>query len=285
MGDVDYGNKGGGLDPSRSSIALFPHDCLDVAENYKDGTFQLLLTSTPYPGQAGFELTGFDYINWWWDRLRAWLPKLNQKTGVVVQNIQFKRTELGWYDMRTFMDLMTVYRATNLKMIDIYPWDKLNSPPSGNHNRHDRNEWEFCFALALSPGYKFYPYRKPYAEKTVGKAKPGNKMRQTDVRGSHAGGHSELHPDGARQSNMLRISSSGDQNRPRVKGGVFPRELAERFILQFSDPWDEVVDPFMGSGTTIKMASKHRRHVVGCETDPEAFKIAKKWLLGKNYHE
>lgn len=279
MGDVDYGMKGVGLDPSKSSISLFPHDCLDVAENYKDGTFQLLLTSTPYPGQSGFNKTGFDYISWWWERLSAWIPKMDRMTGVIVQVIQFKRTADGFYDTNILAELLSIYRATGLRMIDIYPWDKLNAPPSGNHDRHDRNEWEFCFALALGTEYKFHPYRKPYAEKTVGKAKPGNKMRQTDVRGSHAGGHSELHPDGARQSNVLRISSSGDQNRPRVPGGVFPRELAERFILQFSDPWDEVVDPFMGSGTTVRMASKHRRHVVGCEIDKKAFAIAEKWVL------
>lgn len=279
MSELDYGNKGGGLDPSKSSIALFPHDCLEVAENYPPEYFQLLLTSTPYPGQAGFELTGFDYINWWWQRLNAWLPKMDQKTGVIVQNIQFKRTEDGWYDDRILTELLSVYRSTDLRMIDIYPWDKLNAPPSGNHDRHDRNEWEFCFALALSRNYTFNPYRKPYAEKTIGKAKPGNKTRQADVRGSHAGGHSKLHPDGARQSNVLRISSSGDQNRPRVSGGVFPRELAERFILQFSDPWDHVVDPFMGSGTTIQMARKHKRHVVGCENDPEAYAVAEKWVI------
>jgi DNA modification methylase len=279
MSEIDYGNKGGGLDPSKSSIALFPHDCLEVAENYPPGHFQLLLTSTPYPGQAGFNMSTFDYMNWWWERLRAWLPKMDQRAGVVVQNIQFKRTGDGWYDDRALSELLSVYRSAGLMMIDIYPWDKLNAPPSGNHDRHDRNEWEFCFALALHYGYKLNPYRKPYAEKTVGKAKPGHKMRQRDVWGSHAGGHSKLHSDGARQSNVLRISSSGDQNRPRVAGGVFPRELAERFILQFSDPWDHVVDPFMGSGTTIKMASKHRRHVVGCEIDKEAYDVAYKWVI------
>lgn len=278
MGDLDYGNKGGGFDPSHASIGLFPHDCFKVAENYPDDSFQLLLTSTPYPGQAGFEHERLEYIDWWWARLGAWMPKMNQKTGVVVQVIQFKRND-GWYDWKLIESLMSIYQVLHLEMIDIYIWDKLNAPPSGNHDRHDRNEWEFCFALALSDEYTFNPYRKPYAEKTVGKAKPGNKMRQADVRGSHAGGHSDLHPEGARQSNVLRISSSGDQNRPRVKGGVFPRELAERFILQFSDPWDSVIDPCMGSGTTIVMARKHRRHVVGCETDPKAYKVAEKWLL------
>ena len=110
-------------------------------------------------------------------------------------------------------------------------------------------------------------------------------MRQADVRGSHAGGHADLHPDGARQSNVLRISSSGDQNRPRVKGGAFPRELAERFILQFSDPGDVVLDPFMGSGTTVIMSMQNYRHSVGCETDPEAFKVASDWVMGQARNE
>lgn len=262
----------------KPDVSLWSHDFADIAPNYPPGHFQLLLTSTPYPGQAGFEHERFSYIDWWWNKLNLCLPKMDQYSGVIVQVIQFKRYE-GLYDWKMLESLMSVYKAVDLEMIDIYIWDKLNAPPSGNHDRHDRNEWEFCFVLALSPHYKFNPYRQPYAEKTIGKAKPGNKMRQTDVRGSHAGGHADLHPDGARQSNMLRISSSGDQNRPRVKGGVFPRELAERFILQYSDPGDVVLDPFMGSGTTVVMSMKNYRHSVGCETNLEAFRVAWGWVI------
>ena len=118
----------------------------------------------------------------------------------------------------------------------------------------------------------------PYSKKTIGKALSGN-LRQTDIVGSLAGGHTRLHPEGARQGNVLRISSSGDQGRPRVSGGVFPRKLADRFILTYTDPGDCVVDPFMGSGTVVVQAIKHGRKAVGVDIDKESFLTARKWTI------
>ena len=261
---------------------LWNRDCLLVPHEYEDGVFQLLITSTEYPGQAGSKMPPGDYLQWWYARLRAWLPKVDHSTGVIVQNIKFKRTPAGWFPSKRVTDLQTLYDTLDLHPIDWYIWDKLNAPPSGNHDRYDRDEYEFVFVLARSPNYTFNKYRKPYAATTVGKAKPGNKMRQADVRGSHAGGHSNLHPDGARQGNVLRISSSGDQGRPRVKGGVFPREFAERFILTFSNPGDWIVDPCVGSGTSMVMARENGRFSVGCETDRSVWMTAYEWLVGKD---
>ncbi len=260
--------------------SLWNRDCIIVAHEYDDDQFQLLLTSTPYPGQAGFHIKTFNlYLRWWYDRLKAWIPKIHHGTGVIVQNVKIKRNPKGWFYTRQLTDLIAMYETLGLYVIDLYIWDKLNSPPAGNHQRHDRDEYEFVYTLARSEAYIFNEYREPYAEKTIGKAKKGNKMRQADVRGSHAGGHSNLHPDGARQSNVLRISSSGDQGRPRVEGGVFPRSFAERMILTFSDPGHWVVDPFAGSGTTMVMALKNGRCAVGCENKRVAWQTAFDWIM------
>ena len=59
-------------------------DCLDVADRYEDGRFQLLLTSPPYPGLHGFPLTGAAYHAFIHERLAAWVPKVRARTGVLV---------------------------------------------------------------------------------------------------------------------------------------------------------------------------------------------------------
>lgn len=261
---------------------LWNRDCIFVPHHYEDDHFQLLLTSTPYPGLADFHITAFNmYLRWWYERLRAWVPKINKDTGVIVQNIKLRRDSRGWFDDRQLSDLTGLYQTLGLKIIDLYIWDKINAPPAGNHERHDRDEYEFVYALARShdfDDFTFNKFREPYAEKTIGKAKPGNKMRQSDVRGSHAGGHARLHPEGARQGNILRYSSSGDQGRPRVKGGVFPRDFAERMIKTFSNPGDWVVDPCAGSGTVPVVALQNDRYAVGVELDDEAFDVALQWV-------
>lgn len=56
----------------------------------------------------------------------------------------------------------------------------------------------------------------------------------------------------------------------------FPEKLAKDHILSWSNKSDTVLDPFMGSGTTGKMAKHLGRNFIGIELDKEYFEIAKK---------
>lgn len=63
---------------------------------------------------------------------------------------------------------------------------------------------------------------------------------------------------------------------------IFPEKLAEDHILSWSNPGDIVLDPFMGSGTTGKMALKNGRKFIGIERVPEYMEISKKRLEAFN---
>ncbi len=263
-----------GTSGGSASNALWHADCLDVAPKYVNGSFQMLLTSTPYVGQRGFDLTGPEYLKWWRDRLEAWVPKLDPDSGVVVQNIGPMSRVRGWFCLDVF-DVPKVMEDAGLGLVDVYVWDKMNAPPSGNQARTDRGEWEFVFVGARSASYTFHPVRGPYSPKTVGKARTG--MRQPDLAGSMAGGHERLHDEGARLGNVVRLSSSGDQGRPRVAGGSFPRGLVRRFMAQHTNEGDAVVDPCVGSGTTLVVAAEMGRVGVGIDLDPDAISVASEW--------
>lgn len=56
---------------------------------------------------------------------------------------------------------------------------------------------------------------------------------------------------------------------------MFPEKLAEDHILSWSNPGDVVLDPFMGSGTTAKMATLNDRLYIGFEISEEYCAIAK----------
>lgn len=63
-----------------------------------------------------------------------------------------------------------------------------------------------------------------------------------------------------------------------------PEEIAEKLIKNFSTIGDTVLDPFLGSGTTMKVALDLNRRFVGVEINPNAVNsIAKK--VGKNRYE
>ena len=56
---------------------------------------------------------------------------------------------------------------------------------------------------------------------------------------------------------------------------VFPEKLAEDHILSWSNEGDIILDPFMGSGTTGKMAYLNNRKFIGIEVDETYFNISK----------
>jgi len=55
---------------------------------------------------------------------------------------------------------------------------------------------------------------------------------------------------------------------------VMPEAMASDHILSWSRPGDLVFDPFLGSGTTAKMALLNHRRYLGCEVNPQYHEIA-----------
>ena len=59
---------------------------------------------------------------------------------------------------------------------------------------------------------------------------------------------------------------------------AFPEELPEWFIKLFTKEGDTVLDPFMGSGTTLSVANRMKRNSVGVEIVPEYYEMVRNYL-------
>ena len=57
---------------------------------------------------------------------------------------------------------------------------------------------------------------------------------------------------------------------------MFPESLAEDHIMTWTAPGDLVVDPFVGAGTTTKMAAINGRRWLGIDMSEEYVQIANK---------
>jgi DNA modification methylase len=66
----------------------------------------------------------------------------------------------------------------------------------------------------------------------------------------------------------------------RIEEGVaaYPDEIPRRLIRLFSFMGETVLDPFLGSGTTAKVAKELRRNSVGYELDLELEKVIQRKL-------
>jgi DNA modification methylase len=67
----------------------------------------------------------------------------------------------------------------------------------------------------------------------------------------------------------------------RYHPAPFPVELAERLIRMFSFVGDTVLDPFMGTGSTVVAAARCARNSVGVEIDPVYFNAAADRVSGE----
>lgn len=73
-------------------------------------------------------------------------------------------------------------------------------------------------------------------------------------------------------SNIFRQGKSSE----RIDGhaATFPKELVSKILLNFTAANSNILDPFMGSGTTGVACKELGRNFIGIEISPEYFKIA-----------
>ena len=64
------------------------------------------------------------------------------------------------------------------------------------------------------------------------------------------------------------------------RSAAYPDEIANRLIKMFSVKGDTVLDPFLGSGTTVSLAILNERNSIGYEMDPDLLPIIIKKLAG-----
>lgn len=81
-------------------------------------------------------------------------------------------------------------------------------------------------------------------------------------------------------SDLKGVSQELEADEARRRSGAFPFELAHRLICMFSLRGDLVLDPFLGTGTTLLAAAAAGRNAVGVELDPACCQLARQGLAG-----
>lgn len=81
--------------------------------------------------------------------------------------------------------------------------------------------------------------------------------------------------DKAYPSNVLHLATECNN---KNHSAAFPEELPEWFIKLFTKEKDTVLDPFAGSGTTLVVANRMKRHSIGIEIVKEYVQMMKEQL-------
>jgi len=219
----------------------------------------------------------------------------------------FKRKELIGQPWRLAFALSDAGWYLRLDVV----WNKPNAMPESARDRPSRSH-EYIFLLSKSAKYLFD--KDAIKEKVTGNAHSRgegiNPKAQKQVtgwdlepgrhgsrhRGKSGGPNSRIHvtrdvaqrPPQARQNESMSAALSGlvDYRSCRsvwdiaTKGtsedhyATFPEELARRCILSGCPLGGVVLDPFIGSGTTMKVALELGRSCIGIDLDPKCIQMS-----------
>lgn len=68
--------------------------------------------------------------------------------------------------------------------------------------------------------------------------------------------------------------SSARKNKHLIHGATYPEKLCDRIIKMYSKEDDLILDPFLGTGTTVISAIKNKRFGIGIELTEKYFQLA-----------
>lgn len=225
----------------------------------KDGSVDFVMTSPPYwdlkdyghekqIGRSSYE----DYL----ERLsKVWDEcfKKAKDSGVMVVNVNSRRSKGEFYPLA--FDIARSVKGW--KLWDVLIWYIPNALPQPNAymERLFDNKFEYLmvFIKGDSKSYKFHKPRVP------------QKYIKLDPR-AH-----KKNPKGRCMGNIFRIPAYRPPN-IRKQGyhvAAYPEELVALMLETYTDKGDIVLDPFLGSGTTLKVSRVMGRSGIGFELNEE----------------
>lgn len=252
-------------------------DCVSVLKDFDYNCIDLTVTSPPYDKLRSYDGNSkFDFVTFAKELLRV-----TKHGGVLVwvTNDQTKDFDESGTSFRQVL----MFKKIGWKLHDTMIYKKTGiSMPDQKHRRY-QSCFEFMFVLCKdnvrrwNPILDYITKEDSHKHKRYHKRDPKTgKLTYTHYK------KMDKHPHNGLRENVWvyqtgYLKATKDEiayNHP----AIFPELLAHDHILSWSNKGDYVLDPFLGSGTTYKMALKLGRIPIGIEANPKYIKIATKRL-------
>ncbi|MBI2487376.1 MAG: site-specific DNA-methyltransferase [Deltaproteobacteria bacterium] len=262
-------------------------DCTKELKKLEEDSIDLIFTSPPYADQRKNTYGGIHpnkYVEWFLP-ISEELSRVLKPTGTFVLNIK-ERVVNG--ERHTYvMELILGMRKQGWLWTEEFIWCKKNSYPGKWPNRF-RDSWERLLQFNKNNKFKMFQdaVKVPmgdWAKTRLRKLSPTDKIRDESKVGSGFGknvsnwlGRDKVYP-----TNVLHLATECNN---KNHSAVFPESLPEWFIKLFTEQGDWVLDPFMGSGTTIRVAQKLQRHSIGIEIQPHYYNMVSSEIQPKRYY-
>ncbi len=260
---------------------IYLGDSKEKLKLLSDNSVDLIVTSPPYADQRKSTYGGIHpdkYVDWFLP-ISEQLLRVLKPTGTFILNIKEKVVD---GERSTYvMELILAMRKQGWFWTEEFIWHKKNSYPGKWPNRF-RDSWERL--LQFNKDKKFNMYQEEvmvpmgdWAKNRLKNLSETDKIRDNSKVGSGFGKNISnwLDRDKAYPTNVLHLATECNN---KNHSAAFPEELPEWFIKLFTRQNDTVLDPFMGSGTTLIVANRMKRNSIGIDVVPEYYELVSKQL-------
>jgi len=233
---------------------IYNENCLETMARMQDKVIDLTITSPPYDNLKDYKGYSFEF-----ETITKELYRVTKEGGVIVWVVG--DATIDGNETGTSFKQALYFKEIGFNLHDTMIWYKPNVFNFGS-NACYRQSFEYMFVFSKGK------------IKTVNLIKDvPAKLKGQTVKGArkHANGNRDEVPDfiigdNKKRDNVWFINvATRNYNHP----AIFPEQLANDHILSWSNEYDLIYDPMMGSGTVAKMALFNRRKFLGSEISKE----------------
>ncbi len=245
---------------------IYNENCLDTMARMPDNFIDMVLTSPPYDDLRSYK--GYEFPV---EKIIKELFRVLKKGGVVIWVVGDK-TENGSETGTSFRQAL-MFKETGFNIHDTMIYYKNNPMPTSGKRYHQH--FEYMFAFSKGSPKTFNPITEPTKYRGVANMKNRGKEGKLEYKKIERTKEKKV-------GNVFFYSVGGGiSTKDKIAykhPAIFPEKLARDQIITWSNEGDIVYDPFLGSGTTAKMAHLLGRKWIGSEISKEYTEIAKQRL-------
>ena len=247
---------------------IYNENCLETMAKMPDNFIDLTVTSPPYDGMRTYNGYSFDFEN-----IAKELYRVVKDGGVIVW-IVGDATVNGSETGTSFRQAL-FFKEIGFNLYDTMFYEKASRIPTEGRY-YNTVEYMFILSKGKPKALNFIVDHKNSTEgqsrikdKCINKGKNEKKEGQYLVTGEFSRRSNVWRYGTGRPTDLTKILNETGLKHPAIA----PEKLVADHIVSWSNENDLIYDPFMGSGTTAKMAILNNRKYIGSEISEDYCKI------------